>query len=54
MTMFYAAIGRLVVTFVRWRFGRQIQLAGGLALVGALVGGAVGAYLLATREVDEG
>jgi hypothetical protein len=54
MSLFYEMIGRIVVTFVRWRFGRQIQIAGGIALVGAIVGGAVGAYLLASRDVEEG
>jgi hypothetical protein len=54
MTFVYTAIGRLVVYFVRRRFGRQLQVVGGVALVGAVVGGAVGAYLLASRDVEEG
>jgi len=54
MTFVYTTIGRLVVYFVRRRFGRQIQVVGGVALAGALIGGAVGAYLLASRDVEEG
>ena len=54
MTFVYTTIGRLVVYLVRRRFGRQIQVAGCLALAGALVGGALGAYLLASRDVEEG
>jgi hypothetical protein len=54
MTYFYAAIGRIVVYFVRRRFGRQIEIAGAVALLGAIIGGAVGAYLLASRDVEEG
>ena len=54
MTFIYTTIGRLVVMLVRRRFGRQLQVAGGVAVVAALVGGAVGAYLLASRDVEEG
>jgi hypothetical protein len=54
MSYFYEGIGRLVVYFVRRRFGRQLQVVGGVALAGALVGGAIGAYLLASRDVEEG
>lgn len=54
MSLFYEMVGRIVVTFVRRRFGRQIQVVGGVALVGAIVGGVVGAYLLASRDVEEG
>ncbi|HET6831309.1 MAG TPA: hypothetical protein VFH44_08180 [Solirubrobacterales bacterium] len=54
MTYFYATIGRLVVYFVRRRFGRQLGIAGAVALTGAVIGGAVGAYLLASRDVEEG
>jgi len=54
MSFVYESIGRLVVYFVRRRFGRQLQVAGVLALAGAIVGGAVGAYLLASRDVEEG
>jgi hypothetical protein len=46
----YELIGRLVVWFVRWRFGRQIRIAAGAGLALAALG--IGAYL-ATRESDE-
>ena len=48
--MIYELIGRLVVWFVRWRFGRQIRIAAGAGLALAALG--VGAYL-ATREDEE-
>lgn len=54
MNLVYETIGRLVVYVVRRRFGRKIQVAGTLALAGAILGGAVGAYLLASRDVEEG
>jgi hypothetical protein len=47
---FYELIGRVVVWFVRWRFGRQLKIAGGAGLVLAALG--IGAYL-ATRGDDE-
>lgn len=50
MSMFYELIGRIVVAFVRRRFGRQIQLAAGFAVAGAVFA----AYLLASRDVEEG
>lgn len=50
MSSIYELIGRLVVALVRRRFGRQIQVAAGLALAV----GVVGAYLLASRDVEEG
>lgn len=54
MTFVYTSIGRLVVYVVRRRFGRQLRVVGGVALVGAVLGGAIGAYLLASRDVEEG
>ena len=54
MKLFYEIIGRLVVTFVRRRFGRQIGVAGAVALATAIVGGAVAAYLMASKDVEEG
>ncbi|HEU4803849.1 MAG TPA: hypothetical protein VFS73_11790 [Solirubrobacterales bacterium] len=54
MTFVYTTIGRLVVYVIRRRFGRQLRVVGGVALAGALLGGAVGAYLLASRDVEEG
>jgi hypothetical protein len=46
----YELIGRLVVWFVRWRFGRQIRIAAGAGV--ALTALGVAAYL-ATRGEDE-
>jgi hypothetical protein len=46
----YELIGRLVVWYARQRYERQIKIAGGVALAGALAGG----YLLARREPPEG
>ena len=48
--MIYELIGRLVVAFVRWRFGRQIRIAAGAGVALAALG--IGAYI-ATREDDE-
>jgi hypothetical protein len=50
MSRIYELIGRLVVAFVRWRFGRQIRIAAGAGVVLAAVG--VAAYV-ATRGDDE-
>lgn len=50
MSFIYELIGRIVVALVRRRYGRQIQLAAGLTLAA----GIVGAYLLASRDVEEG
>ena len=46
----YELIGRLVVWFVRWRFGRQIRIAAGAGV--ALTALGIAAYL-ATRGEDE-
>jgi hypothetical protein len=46
----YELIGRLVVWFVRWRFGRQIRIAAGAGLGLAALG--VAAYVV-TRGEDE-
>ena len=54
MTFVYTTIGRLVVYVIRRRFGRQLRVVGGVALAGAVLGGAVGAYLLALRVVAPG
>ena len=54
MTFFYTLIGRLVVYAVRRKFGSRLQVAGGFALVALALAGAVGAYLLASREPAEG
>jgi hypothetical protein len=46
----YELIGRLVVWFVRWRYGREIRIAAGAALALAALG--IGAYI-ATREGED-
>ena len=41
MSWIYELIGRLVVGFVRWRYGREIRIAAGAgAALAALAGGA--------------
>jgi hypothetical protein len=50
MRKFYEVIGRLVVWFVRVRYGRQIRIALGVAVASLLLGG----YLAANRKVEEG
>lgn len=50
MAAFYEAIGRVVVTFVRLRFRRQLRVAAALAVVATMIIG----YLLASRDVEEG
>jgi hypothetical protein len=54
MSAVYQAIGKLVVSAIMFRFGRQVRIAGALGLAGLLIGGAIGAYLIASREVEEG
>lgn len=46
----YELIGRVVVRLAWWRFGRQIQVAGLVALVAAAAAG----YVLSRREPPEG
>ncbi len=48
--MIYELIGRMVVGFVRWRYGREIRIAAGAGLLLTALG--VGAYL-ASRGGDE-
>ena len=50
MSLIYESIGRLVVFVVRKKFGRQLQVAAGLAVAG----GVLAAYLVASRDVEEG
>jgi hypothetical protein len=50
VSFIYESIGRLVVAFVRRRFGSQIRIGLGVAVVG----GIIAAYLAASRDVDEG
>jgi hypothetical protein len=47
----YELIGRLVVWFVRWRFGRQIRIAAGAGAALAVLG--IGAYLATRGEGEE-
>ena len=53
MSSLYEIIGRLVVYAIRRRIRPAVPGRGGVALAGALLGGAVGAYLLASRDVEE-
>jgi hypothetical protein len=46
----YELIGRMVVGFIRWRYGRELRIAAGAGLVLTALG--VGAYL-ASRSDDE-
>ncbi len=48
--MIYELIGRMVVGFIRWRYGREIRIAAGAGL--ALTALGVGAYL-ASRSGEE-
>jgi hypothetical protein len=48
----YELIGRLVVAFIRWRYGRQIRIAAGAGA--ALAALAVGAYLATRGDEEEG
>jgi hypothetical protein len=48
----YELIGRLVVWFVFWRFGRQIKIAAGAGVALAALG--IGAYLATREDEDEG
>jgi hypothetical protein len=47
----YELIGRLVVWFVFWRFGRQIKIAAAAGVGLAALG--IGAYLATRGECDE-
>jgi hypothetical protein len=47
----YELIGRLVVWFVRWRFGRQIRIAAGAGAALAALG--IGAYLATRGDHEE-
>ena len=50
MSIIYEQIGRFVVGLFWWRFKRQVQVAGAIALGAALAGG----YLLSRRDPPEG
>jgi hypothetical protein len=45
----YELIGRMVVGFIRWRYGRELRIAAGAGLALTVLG--VGAYL-AGRDSD--
>ena len=47
--MIYELIGRMVVGFIRWRYGRELRIAAGAGLALTVLG--VGAYL-ASRDSD--
>jgi hypothetical protein len=47
----YELIGRMVVGFIRWRYGREIRIAAGAGLVLTALG--VGAYLASRSESEE-
>ena len=49
--MIYELIGRMVVGFIRWRYGREIRIAAGAGLVLTALG--VGAYLASRSGSDE-
>ncbi|HET9119471.1 MAG TPA: hypothetical protein VFN72_02960 [Solirubrobacterales bacterium] len=49
--MIYEWIGRLVVWFVFWRFGRQIKIAAGAGAALAALG--IGAYIASRGEEEE-
>ena len=48
--MIYTWIGRAVVGFVRWRWGRELRIAGAAAVAVTVLG--LGAYL-ASRDDEE-
>lgn len=50
MSTIYELIGRIVVRSIWWRFGKQVRIAGAVALVTLGVAG----YFAATREPPEG
>lgn len=50
MSAFYETVGRIVVWFVRYRYGRQIRIGLGIGLASLLLGG----YLASSRKMDEG
>ena len=54
MKLFYEFIGRIYVAYLARKFGKRLSAAGGVALAVAIVGGAVAAYLLASKDVEEG
>jgi hypothetical protein len=49
MSGFYELIGRLIVGFIRWRYGRELRIAAGVGAAATVL--AVAAYL-ASRGDD--
>ena len=49
--MIYELIGRMVVGFIRWRYGREIRIAAGAGVALTVLG--VGAYLASRGGEDE-
>jgi hypothetical protein len=49
--MIYELIGRMVVGFIRWRYGREIRIAAGTGVALTVLG--VGAYLASRSESTE-
>jgi hypothetical protein len=47
----YELIGRMVVGFIRWRYGREIRIAAGAGVALTVLG--VGAYLASRGEDSE-
>jgi hypothetical protein len=47
----YELIGRMVVGFIRWRYGREIRIAAGAGVALTLLG--VGAYLASRGDGEE-
>jgi hypothetical protein len=47
----YELIGRMVVGFIRWRYGREIRIAAGAGLVLTALG--IGAYLASRSTGDD-
>jgi hypothetical protein len=50
VSAFYELVGRLYVTYLWRRYGKQMRIAAGAGIVALAIGG----YLVATREPPEG
>jgi hypothetical protein len=51
VTWIYELIGRIVVSAIRLRYGREIRIAAGAGLVLAALG--IGAYIATREDEDE-
>ena len=49
--MIYELIGRMVVGFIRWRYGRELRIAAGAGVALTVLG--LGAYLASRGEETE-